>query len=102
MIGHSTDARSYFTRPVASGCNSGHESYGRERATLSTIQFMLNAAGVAIRCCWIGEHYFRRETNALSEAIAALNVNAASDSIGATQPPLTESEVIAAIISQRS
>lgn len=70
------------------------------RFSLRSVFLALVAA--AIFCWWIGERYFRQETIALADAVAAFNTAAAADPIGALQPPLTEREVLAAITKERS
>lgn len=58
---------------------------------------LLAVAVAAIAGWWMGERFFRQETVSLADAVAAFNEEAAVDLTGATQRPLTETELLTAI-----
>lgn len=49
----------------------------------------------------VGERFFRPQTVALADAVAAFNAEASADLTGTTQRPLTETELLTAIARER-
>jgi len=49
----------------------------------------------------IGERFFRPQTIALADAVAAFNAESSADLTGTTQRPLTETELLTAIARER-
>ena len=62
---------------------------------------LLFVAAAAMVGWWIGERFFRPQTIALADAVAAFNAEASADLTGTTQRPLTETELLTAIARAR-
>jgi hypothetical protein len=67
-----------------------------------SLRTALIVVAVAAIVGWqVGERFFRQQTVALADAVAAFNAEASADLTGTTQRPLTETELLTAIARAR-